>query len=155
MRPRTLIGMTNLQDGVSVFGDVPLLENTYYSAELFAEYFIPERNTTFKFPLEEDVFSDGRPEASSGFMGGRRNFILLDRREKTTDSCCRRRGKDSSACKPRTFCTGRQYHNRDACHALPKVLRCVPCQGVIPSRVLAPQQESLRTMTFQSSGVKS
>jgi len=54
----TLIGMTNMQAGVPGIGGYPLLDNTYYSVELYAEHFVPEKNITMNFYQEEDIYWD-------------------------------------------------------------------------------------------------
>ncbi|CAK7201402.1 hypothetical protein SEUCBS139899_004106 [Sporothrix eucalyptigena] len=73
----TLIGMTNLQDGVPVLGDLPLFANMYYSVELFAEVFVDEANATIVFPLEEDVYWDVTTGAFEWVYGRQDKFHLV------------------------------------------------------------------------------
>ncbi|KAI1102436.1 hypothetical protein F4804DRAFT_313075 [Jackrogersella minutella] len=74
----TVIGMTNLQDKVPVLGELPLLKNTYYSIELFADHFVPEINKTISFPQEEDVYWDNATD-SWEWVYGRQDELLLIR----------------------------------------------------------------------------
>ncbi|KAL7621697.1 hypothetical protein AAE478_009024 [Parahypoxylon ruwenzoriense] len=73
----TVIGMTNLQDKVPVLGDLPLLKNTYYSIELFAEHFVPERNKTIVFPQEEDVYWDEVTNSWEWVYGRQEELLLI------------------------------------------------------------------------------
>ncbi|KAI1803923.1 hypothetical protein F4811DRAFT_522235 [Daldinia bambusicola] len=73
----TVIGMTNLQDEVPVLGDLPLLKNTYYSIELFAEHFVPERNRTIVFPQEEDVYWDEETNSWQWVYGRQEELLLI------------------------------------------------------------------------------
>ncbi|KAI2627172.1 putative lipoprotein [Xylaria nigripes] len=73
----TVVGMTNIQDHVPALGDMPLLKDTYYSVELFAEHFIPEWNRTLHFPLEEEVFWDTRTKSWEWVYARQEEFLLV------------------------------------------------------------------------------
>ncbi|CAJ2503415.1 Uu.00g108090.m01.CDS01 [Anthostomella pinea] len=73
----TVIGMSNLQKNVPVLGDLPLLKNTYYSIELFAEHFVPERNMTIKFAQEEDVYWDDETSSWEWVYGRQEELLLI------------------------------------------------------------------------------
>ncbi|CAN8102088.1 unnamed protein product [Discula destructiva] len=73
----TVIGMTNLQDEVPFLGDLPLLKNTYYSIELYAESFIPEKDTVVLFPQEEDVYWSEETQTWEWVYGRQSNFLLI------------------------------------------------------------------------------
>ncbi|EPE35215.1 hypothetical protein GLAREA_10912 [Glarea lozoyensis ATCC 20868] len=72
-----LIGMFNLQEGVSVLGEVPLLKQSYFSVELYAEHFVPERNLTMNFFLEEDVRWDEKTQQWVWVVGRQEKFHLI------------------------------------------------------------------------------
>ncbi|KAI1436460.1 putative lipoprotein [Xylaria sp. CBS 124048] len=73
----TVIGMTNLQDSVPVLGDMPLLKDTYYSIELYAEHFVPEWNRTLQFAEEEDVYWNAWTESWEWVYGRQEEFLLV------------------------------------------------------------------------------
>lgn len=73
----TLIGMTNLQSGVPILGDLPLLDHTWYSIELYAEHFVPEWNATYNFYLEEDVYWDVEKKGWEWVWSRQEEFHLI------------------------------------------------------------------------------
>lgn len=69
--------MTNLQDKVPFLGDLPLLKNTYYSIELYAEHFVPEKNMTVIFPLEEDVYWSEESQSWEWVYGRQSKYLFI------------------------------------------------------------------------------
>lgn len=73
----TVIGMTNLQDNVPFLGDLPLLKNTYYSIELYAEHYVPEKNMTVIFPQEEDVYWSEESQSWEWVYGRQSKYLFV------------------------------------------------------------------------------
>ncbi|KAK7916840.1 hypothetical protein PG985_010448 [Apiospora marii] len=90
----TVIGMTNLQEGVPVLGKLPLLKDTYYSIELYAEHFVPERNMTIKFPQEEDVFWNETAGVWEWVYGQQTELILVYTKEEKEKEVLRVQGDE-------------------------------------------------------------
>jgi hypothetical protein len=66
-----------MQKGVPDIGGYPLLDNTYYSVELYAEHFVPEKNMTMNFYQEEDIFWDDETEDWEWVYGRQEEFHVI------------------------------------------------------------------------------
>ncbi|KAI0832622.1 hypothetical protein BC628DRAFT_1310121 [Trametes gibbosa] len=71
-----VIGFTNLPEYVPVLGELRILPNTYYSIELYAYSFVPERNETLRFRVEENAFWDEH-DGRWKFVYGRQERLHL------------------------------------------------------------------------------
>ena len=72
------LGFTNLPDFVPVYGELPILPETYYSIELFARHFVPERNESLRFMLEENVYWKNDTKRWHFVRGRQERFHIVD-----------------------------------------------------------------------------
>lgn len=61
-----------------VLGELPILPDTYYSIELYAYHFVPERNETLRFRQEEDVYWVDEKRGWEFVYGRQEKFHLID-----------------------------------------------------------------------------
>ncbi len=78
LRALLTLGFTNLPDFVPVLGELRILPNTYYSIELYAYSFIPERNETLRFRVEENVYWNATTERWHFVRGRQERFHLVN-----------------------------------------------------------------------------
>jgi len=74
------IGFTNLPTYVPVLGELPILPNTYYSIELYAYHFVPERNETLRFRQEENAHWVEEKQAWEFVRGRQERFHLISKK---------------------------------------------------------------------------
>lgn len=63
---------------VPIVGDLPLLADTFYSIELYAYHYVPEREQTFRFMLEENVFWNGTTSMWEFVRGRQQRFHVVN-----------------------------------------------------------------------------
>ncbi|KAH9482794.1 hypothetical protein JR316_0004894 [Psilocybe cubensis] len=79
-----VIGFLNLPEYVPIFGELPILPDTYYSIELYAYHFVPERNATIRFRQEENVVWSADSQSWQFIRGRQERFHLVDSRKTST-----------------------------------------------------------------------
>ncbi|KAI0082357.1 hypothetical protein K474DRAFT_1585357 [Panus rudis PR-1116 ss-1] len=73
-----VMGFTNLPTNVPFLGELPLLPDTYYSIELYAYHFVPERNETLRFRVEEDAYWVDHEHEWEWVRGRQERFHLVN-----------------------------------------------------------------------------
>ncbi|KAL7282550.1 hypothetical protein ACG7TL_004021 [Trametes sanguinea] len=81
-----VIGFTNLPTYVPVLGELRILPNTYYSIELYAYSYVPERNETLRFRLEENAYWDQVTEQWQFVYGRQERLHLINATHRPTAS---------------------------------------------------------------------
>ncbi|KAI0750997.1 hypothetical protein C8Q80DRAFT_544774 [Daedaleopsis nitida] len=76
--PGAVIGFTNLPEFVPVLGELHILPNTYYSIELYAYHFVPERNESLRFRVEENVHWVSESEGWKFVYGRQERYHLIN-----------------------------------------------------------------------------
>lgn len=79
----TITGFTNLPEYVPVLGELAILPNTYYSIELYAYHFVPQRNETLRFRQEENAYWDARTGSWKFVRGRQEKYHLVDGRKRS------------------------------------------------------------------------
>ncbi|KAL4249645.1 Peptidase M24 domain-containing protein [Abortiporus biennis] len=73
-----VMGFTNLPEYVPHYGELEILPNTYYSIELYAYHFVPERNETLRFRIEEDAYWVDEVRGWEFVRGRQEKFHLIN-----------------------------------------------------------------------------
>ncbi|KAI0775353.1 hypothetical protein BC629DRAFT_1582973 [Irpex lacteus] len=80
-----VMGFTNLPEHVPILGELPILPNTYYSIELYAYHFVPERNETLRFRVEENAHWVNDERGWEFVYGRQERFHLVGSRNDSYD----------------------------------------------------------------------
>ncbi|KAF9054941.1 hypothetical protein BDZ89DRAFT_1106870 [Hymenopellis radicata] len=79
-----VMGFTNLPEHVPILGELPILPNTFYSIELYASHFVPEKNETLKFLQEEDVSWVAETQTWKFVRGRQEIFHIVDQTKRAS-----------------------------------------------------------------------